>query len=82
MQVGQVKHLVYIRSEKPGSRAALGAVFHRLDFNLSSLQFCWRNVLVLRELAALGVFCIIYVPMVHAQEPHPQPASRGLHRSR
>ncbi|CAD1476951.1 unnamed protein product, partial [Heterotrigona itama] len=31
-----------------------------------------RNVLVLREPAALGVFCIIYVPMVHAQGPHPQ----------
>lgn len=55
-----------------GARAALGALFHRLDFNLSSLQFRRRNVLVLREPAALGAFCIIYVPMVHAQGPHPQ----------
>lgn len=54
-------------------------VLHRVHTHfpgrVSSLQLRARNILVVRERAALGVFCIIYVSAVHAHEGAPAASS-------
>jgi len=50
---------------------------HSSSCALSSLRLRTRNILVVREPAALGVFCIIYLSVVHAHCNATQPASQS-----
>ena len=69
--------------ERRGARAALGALFHRLDFNLSSLQFRRRNVLVLREPpGSRSVLHYLCPDGTRSGTASTAGTSRGLHRSR